>query len=68
VDRNRAKRLMREAFRLSRHQLVADVDVILIARSGIAGKGCQDVISDLEAVCRKAKLWRPAGPQGQAHA
>lgn len=68
VDRNRAKRLMREAFRLSRHQLVADVDVILIARSGIAGKGCQDVISDLESVCRKAKLWRPAGPQGQAHA
>ena len=68
VDRNRAKRLLREAFRLSRHQMPPDVDVILIARSGIAGKGCQDVIRDLESVCRKAKLWRPAGPQGQAHA
>ena len=63
VDRNRAKRLLREAFRLSRHQMPPDVDVILIARAGIAGKKCQDVMSDFEAVCRRAKVWQPKKPE-----
>ncbi len=66
VDRNRAKRLMREAFRLSRFRLVQGVDVILIARSGIAGKKCADVIADLERVCRRARIWRAlASESGQ---
>ena len=68
VDRNRAKRLMREAFRLSRHHLVPNVDLILIARSGIAGRKCRDVIQDLERVCRRAKLWQAPSSQGGAHA
>ncbi len=59
VDRNRAKRLLREAFRLSRHQMSPDMDVILIARASIAGKKCQDVMRDVEAVCRRAKVWQP---------
>jgi len=62
VDRNRAKRLMREAFRLLRHRLVPDVDVILIARAGIAGRACRDVMADLEAACRRARLWREVEP------
>ncbi|HRR35242.1 MAG TPA: ribonuclease P protein component [Kiritimatiellia bacterium] len=56
VDRNRAKRLLREVFRLSRHRLAPDVDVILIARAGIAGKRCQEVMRDLEAVYVRAKV------------
>jgi len=67
VDRNRAKRLMREAFRLARHHLVEKVDVILIARAGIAGRKCQDVMQDLERVCRRAKLWQTAAVPGGAH-
>ncbi len=66
VDRNRAKRLMREAFRLSRHRLAPDVDVILIARSGMAGKTCQEVMRDFERVCRRAKLWQPRASGGGA--
>jgi ribonuclease P protein component len=65
VDRNRAKRLLREAFRLSRHRIAPDVDVILIARAGIADKNCQDVMRDLETVCRRANVRladRGAGP------
>ena len=58
VDRNRAKRLMREAFRLSRHNLTPKVDMILIARAGISGKRCQDVMLDFEQVCRRARVWQ----------
>jgi len=63
VDRNRAKRLLREAFRLSRHLALPDVDVILIARAGIAGKKCQDVMRDLETAFRRAKVLQAEGPE-----
>lgn len=68
VDRNRAKRLMREAFRLSRRRLMPEVDVILIARGGIAGKKCQDVMRDFERVCRRAKIWLTQEPEGGPNA
>jgi len=67
VDRNRAKRLMREAFRLSRHNLVPQVDMILIARAGIAGKRCQDVMQDFEQVCRRARVWQSGAVAGGKH-
>ena len=57
VDRNRAKRLLREAFRLSRHRLAPGVSVVLVARAGIGGKTRQDVTRDFERVCRRAKIW-----------
>ncbi len=66
VDRNRAKRLMREAFRLSRRWVAPDVGVVLVARRGIAGKTCQDVLRDFERVCRRAKVWREQGGEGGA--
>ncbi|MDD3545064.1 MAG: ribonuclease P protein component [Kiritimatiellae bacterium] len=56
VDRNRAKRLMREAFRLKRHMLGCDVDLIMVARKGIAGRSCAEVALDLETVLRRSGL------------
>jgi ribonuclease P protein component len=56
VDRNRAKRLLREAFRLTRPKLVEGVSVILVARANIAGQKCQDVMRDLRRTCRRAKI------------
>jgi hypothetical protein len=41
------------------------VDVILIARAGIAGKDCRDVVRDLEQAYRRANVRasdRGAGP------
>ena len=67
VDRNRAKRLMREAFRLCRHRLEPGVDVILIARSGISGKKCPDVMKDLERVCCRARVWQRTPSGDGAH-
>jgi len=58
VERNRARRLMREAFRLNRHALRGGVDLVLVARSRIARVGAREVADDFLGVCRKAGLWR----------
>ena len=55
VDRNRAKRLMREAYRL---QVKADAvpehtEWIFIARSWMRGKKVADVQADIAAVCKR---------------
>jgi ribonuclease P protein component len=58
VMRNRARRLLRETFRLHRHCLRPDVDVLLVARTRIMQVKRQDVDVDFRAVCRKAGIWR----------
>ena len=58
VARNRARRLLREAFRLSRLHLRPDVDVLLLARGRIERVKRQDVEADFRTVCRKAGIWR----------
>ena len=58
VVRNRARRLMREAFRLHRHDLAVAVDLVLVARASIAGKGLAEVEKDFLTTLRKAKLLR----------
>ena len=55
VDRNRAKRLMREAYRLlvKEGKVPEKAEWILIGRSAMAGKKCQDVMKELELAVRK---------------
>ncbi len=63
VERNRARRLMREAFRLNRHVLRDGVDLILIARARIVDAGGRAVAEDFLAVCRRVGLCRKeSGP------
>ena len=56
-DRHRAKRLLREAFRMSRHRLKPGVSIILVARAGIDGMKCLDVMRDFERACKRVKIW-----------
>ena len=58
VDRSRAKRLLREAFRLHRGDLREDRDVILVARWRILDVGCRDVEDDLMFLAGKTGLRR----------
>ena len=60
VDRSRAKRLMREAFRLSRDRLSPGVDYVLIARRQILKARRDDVSRDLERVAARLSLLQPA--------
>lgn len=56
VIRNRARRLLREAFRLHQNDLTHPVDLVLIARASIVGKAFADVEKDFLTTVRKAGL------------
>ncbi|ADU96443.1 ribonuclease P protein component [Thermovibrio ammonificans] len=57
VERNRAKRLMREVFRLNKHRL-GPFDIVFIARKGIVGKRFQDVEADFLRLAKKAGIFK----------
>jgi ribonuclease P protein component len=58
VVRNRARRLLREAFRLHQFDLSGPLDLVLVARQSIAGKALADVERDYLTALRKARLLR----------
>ena len=65
VQRSRARRLLRETFRLHQHDLAAPVDLVLVARPSIVGKGFAAVERDFLATLRKARLLKPAEGEGE---
>ena len=56
VVRSRARRLLREVFRVHQHHLAEPVDLVLVARPSIAGKGRSTVERDFLTTMRKAGL------------
>lgn len=56
VIRNRARRLLRESFRLHQHALPAATDIVLVARNSIADKAFADVEKDFLGAMKRAKL------------
>ncbi len=56
VERSRARRLLRESFRLHQHELAQPVDLVLVARNSIAGKEFAGVEKDFLAALRRASL------------
>ena len=56
VTRSRARRLLRETFRLHQHHLRQPVRMVLVARSSILGKQRAEVERDFLSAMRRAKL------------
>jgi ribonuclease P protein component len=56
VDRNRARRLLREAYRLNKYKLKDNLQIVIIARTAIRGKRLQDVEVDLLGLFKAAGI------------
>jgi len=56
VDRNRAKRLLREAFRLNHAHFKANHDLVVVARRRILDARCQEVEREFVRLLRRAKM------------
>ncbi len=67
VVRNRIKRLLREAFRLSQHDLPAGIDLILLPRPGPGAVPSLDAVrhSLLKLAWQVARKLRLPGPAGR---
>jgi ribonuclease P protein component len=60
--RSRARRLLREAFRMHQHDFTGPVDLVLVARQSITHKKLTDVERDLLTAMRKARLLKSGAP------
>ena len=58
VDRNRAKRLLREAYRKSRGHLTPGVQLVLLGRRKILDATGDEVLAEFSRTCKKAKIWK----------
>ncbi|MDB6054867.1 MAG: rnpA [Verrucomicrobiales bacterium] len=56
VVRSRARRLLRESFRLNQHGIKSSHDLVLIARNSISQKKLQEVSRDFLRAMKHAKL------------
>jgi ribonuclease P protein component len=56
VTRSRARRLLRESFRVHQGDLAQPVDLVLVARPSIADKTFAEVEKDFLTMLRKARL------------
>lgn len=54
VARNRAKRLIREAFRRLRFELPPWLDLVVVARGAIVGAAASAVVEDLKTAAQRA--------------
>ena len=53
VDRNRAKRILREGFRLLADEMPADVVWVLVGRASLGGRRTADVMRELRYLAGK---------------
>ena len=57
--RNRVKRLLREAYRLTQHELSSEYAIILVGRKALVDAKCDTVIKAFRDLCARAKILLP---------
>lgn len=62
VDRNRAKRCMREVFRKHRTELLTGFDLVMVGRTRILEARAPAIAVEFEKLARRAGLWPEAKP------
>ena len=62
VIRNRVKRLVREAFRLHRHELPAGLDLVVVARHGASEATLDEILHEIVRAARPASWGKPPSP------
>jgi len=60
VQRNRARRLLRESFRQHQHEFTQPVELVLVARNSITTKSFAGVEKDYLAALRRANVLKAA--------
>ena len=65
VMRARARRLLREAFRLHQHHLAQPLDLVLVARVSIVGMPFAAVQNDFVTALNRARLLNPPAPTSE---
>lgn len=58
VERNRARRLMKENFRKMGDNIKEGYDILFIARNNIKGEKCKDVSKSMNQVIKRANLFK----------
>lgn len=59
VQRNRARRLLREVFRQNRFHMQGQVDIVLVARAALLTAGNAQIENELTALAQRAGLMKP---------
>ncbi|MBI3647165.1 MAG: ribonuclease P protein component [Actinobacteria bacterium] len=59
VERNRARRILRAAWRQVAPMVDDGYDVVLVARQGIRGARTQDLVAEMTELLRRTEVARP---------
>jgi ribonuclease P protein component len=64
VERNRAKRLLRESFRRNKSDVTQGLDLVLVPKAEIGGRALQEVEAEYQARLRRLARRRQKSPSG----
>ena len=56
MERNRARRVLREAWRAVSPQVRSDIDVVWVAREAIRGARTEDLVTEMTELIRRLRL------------
>jgi ribonuclease P protein component len=58
VERNRARRILREAWKRVSPQVIGGFDTVLVAREAVRGAKTQDLVAEMTLMLRRGEMTR----------